>query len=614
MSNLEKKKTTEELLAELNANITWRDGRTIPVGIGDWLEYDGGFYKVVSIEETENGIYLNAIDEDGKDEKYIRQFQYYNYIGTEEYKKQIITDTEDIFNGKTTIKEISQRLENSNESSSNELMVMNTNVLLEKKKHLESVQTYLKVCSKRAENALKARMSGLYELVDGFKKTVAKIQKLIFTLELYEGLSEEIHHIKVGANAKESEILTLRQRKLFMDEEVGDPTDDGLDFKNIEDFDNWLLEKNEYWNCYNYEFIIPEEKCVVALGIRRSDKNYSDNPFINSMINDSNKWCYLLIRNGENLYRIYSDLRIGETMFPQQTELMKLQEEYETTSWSSKKEDIDNQIDRYKFNMILLQGIIERTQCYPDEKYTLSLFKMHEGSRVKFLYDAEESKLLTGEKQPFWDWVKEKNEGTDVGSQILWFNSSIDFRKETDRMFREPWRRYKEHYPNNPGTGVYQLETAKHKSYYSDEKDILFFKYDPERYNDSWWYEENDKPRVKRVSFIFETYDSFINYDNITREDIPKLQYYIHTRVGRRFYLTKIPILLEVTKRKINEFAEEDNFIKLALTQAGLNTESNFKKGADAMHWWKTKNKWKRTLTTDDSKALRMIVKELKKK
>lgn len=605
MDKLDKKKSTEELLISFNEALTWSDGSKHPIKIGDWITNSNGiFSKVTSIEEDEYGICVTTVDEDG-DRAFRLDPKYYFYIGNDDAKEAIESDAQLLLQGKSTISDISQRMENTSTSDSQELMTLNKNVLEVKKTHLEFVKRHLDITAKRAKTLLEQQMSGLYNIVKSFEKNISKIEKLIFTIQLYEGMSEEIHHIKIGINASDSETLTLRQRKLYMDEEVGDPINDGLDFQNIKDFDEWLLEKNTYWNCFNYEMIVPEEKCVVALGIRREDKQYSKNPFINFALNDNNEWCYLLIRNGENIYRIYSDLRIKDKMFPERDELAKLIEEYEEAKWDSDKDKIDSKIDRYKFNMILLQGIIERTDCYPDEKHTLSLFKLNDESKVNFLYDADSSRMLPTDILPFWDWVAKKNVGTDVGSQILWFDSSIDWKKEIYRMFKE-YHHNDYAYPNNPKTGLYQLELNK------DDK--LFFKYDPKR-DRSWKDEYYDiQRRVKRVSFLFEDeYDSYINYDNITREDIKTLEYYFHTRIGRNLYLSNIPALMEITKLKKEEFAIEDDFIKLSLTEAGLDPINDFKLGSDTMHWWKTKNKWKRTLKTDDVKALRMVIKELKK-
>lgn len=614
MSNIEKKKSEIELFDAFYGD---SNNDTMRCQIGDVLHYSSNgseLYRIIGINEDEYGVYLEVVSLDGNgDDKTIRKSSigYYSNLGKDFDLDSFQSDVEGILHGKLSIDDIGERLESTNSSNSTDLMVLNKNILTIKKDHLVMVHRYVKAVSDRAKAELQSKLSGLNMMLDGYKKTISKINKLIFTIELYEGLTEEIHQIKVGMASSPSEPVSLRQKKLFMDEEVGDPSDDGLDFKNIEDFDKWLLERNTYWNCFNYEFIVPEEKCVVPLGIRRSEKNYSVNPFLNMLINQNNDWCYLLIRNGENIYRIFSDLKIGNKLFPEQDELLKLQIEYDETKWDSDKDKIDDKIDRYKFNMILLQGIIERTECFPDEKHTLSLFKMNENSNVKFIYDADRSKLLPSDIPPYSAWVKSKNVDTGVGSQILWFSSSVGYKAEIDRMFRE-YHRSDYGYPKNPSTGLYQLEGTKYKSFWEDnEKDILFFKYDPDRYK--WYYDDENKPRVKRVSFIFYLQDdNFINYDNITRKDLVTLEYYLYTRIGRSEYLSVIPQLLEILKRKKEEFQKEDDFIRLTLINAGLNPESDFEKGVEGMQWWKTKNKWKRTLSTDDAKALRMITKYLK--
>lgn len=77
-------------------------------------------------------------------------------------------------------------------------------------------------------------------------KQVEKIMRVICVIELYLGIEEELFQLQAGQTADENEPLTLRQKVLFMDEEVGILDDQGLDWTQIDQFDEWLLKDQPY--------------------------------------------------------------------------------------------------------------------------------------------------------------------------------------------------------------------------------------------------------------------------------------------------------------------------------------------------------------------------------
>ncbi len=85
-----------------------------------------------------------------------------------------------------------------------------------------------------------------------------------------------------------------------MDEEVATTENDGLDFQDVDIFDGWLMENG------NYKTLLPEPKGVIVFRPRRNRKDYGD-AYENLAKNPYNMMTYLLIRNGDCLYRIYSE-------------------------------------------------------------------------------------------------------------------------------------------------------------------------------------------------------------------------------------------------------------------------------------------------------------------
>jgi hypothetical protein len=118
---------------------------------------------------------------------------------------------------------------------------------------------------------------------------------------------------------------------------------------------------------------------------------------------------------------------------------------------------------------------------------------------------------------------------------------------------------------------------------------------------------------------IFNEDTDIINFDGLSIEEI---DYYLHSRVDRRnairewksSYLRMIPLLWGLRNRLVEERKWEANFIRMLIDEMKRkNIKIPNAKGSilKAVDWWKTKNKWKRPLNKDDTKAFRMIKERL---
>ena len=544
----------------------------------------------------------------------------------EEYE----SDVKGLVDGKYTMDELlAKAFPAADTSKETGIMIMNKDVLEAKKRDLIIQSQFAMARVEAAKNYLEARRRQMEEMAAKMNKFVAKLNRLIWSIELYMGIKEELQQFSFGANAPADEPICFRQRRMYMDEEVGDPGDGlkGLDFTKIDVFDEWLVKDNTYWKTQNYKLLVPEEKCIVICRVRRKDKDYIDNPWINKEMNKENMLTYILVRNGENLFRIYGDIVIGEKLFPDQSELEELilrangewRPDTDEFRWihgrERNMEEADNTIERYKLNMILLQGIIERTPCFPDNCSTTSLFSPegYEG-KIKFIYDATLNRMLPSHIPPFSEWRNKLSEKIAEGSRIFWttqvYNSRGDGHR--NRFFKVYYNEYS--VPRGPSTGLYQVysETITKRETQIEQ---LYIKFNPGGERNWSWSDDydTDRTRKNRLSYaIFRSDQCVFNWDAMGRDDLELLEFYMHTRIGRENYLSYIPVLMNLYAEKKKEIAKEDDFIRLCLTQAGLDPEDYFGLGIRAMEWWKLKNKWKRALTVDDSKALRMIVKKLK--
>ncbi len=571
-------------------------------------------------EKTDNDFYRNY-KTDLSDFMRYSSYHKIEAASAEEFRSDVAL----LANGEMSMDDLlAKKYDTGKNGQSTELISMNKDLLVERKKDLIAQKNFAAARAEAVKNVLERRTSEMRKVSETLGKFIEKLSRLIWSVELYLGIKEELHQLQVGANAPAEDPLCFRQRLLYMDIEVGDPTDDGLDFGNIEDFDEWLLKTNPYWKKKNYELMIPESKCVVIFKVRREGKTYSENPFVNMHINKENFKTYVLLRNGDNIYRIYADIIMGDKLFPDSEQLQSLFETMEKSHWSSDREKAEKEYERYKLNIILFQGIIERTICFPDEQQTINLFnpESYEG-KVNFIYDASEHKMLPTGIETFRQWQMNLNADIEEGSRVLYLAKIMGYLKEEDRsyyLFRGDYGRYGRHknVPDAPKTGVYQVfyDPERKPDYFDKtQKGSLYIKYNPKntRWVGSYW-DGQEIERKNNLAWAIETKENYIiNYDAIDRKVLPTLEFYMYTRIGREQYLSYMPTLIELFKLKKEEMKQEDDFIRLALSTAGRDPEADFDKGVEAMEWWKTKNKWKRALNADDNKALRMIVKELKK-
>jgi hypothetical protein len=191
------------------------------------------------------------------------------------------------------------------ESNETALAVMDKNLLKSMEKTYEDKRNQIQLLQAVA----KYKMQQLTEIKNKFITIVEKIHKVIGKIELYLGVNEEVVQIQDGISAPADTPISLFQKILYMDEEVGVVEDGGLDWKHIDDFDNWLVEGH-------LDLIAPLPKCIVILRVRRKDKKYTSINWVNSHLNEPNKYTYILIRNGDKVYRIYADLIISPRLFP----------------------------------------------------------------------------------------------------------------------------------------------------------------------------------------------------------------------------------------------------------------------------------------------------------
>jgi len=431
------------------------------------------------------------------------------------------------------------------------------------------------------------RVRQMEAIADKLSKQLSNVQQIIGMLELYLGVRESVVALRSGKPASEKTPVSIRQLTLYFDEEVGVTDDGGVDFSKLELFDAWLMAGD------HLDLVLPEAKGIVAFKPSRQQREYSDNAWVNAETNRQNQFVYLLIRNGDNVYRVYTAAILGDTFFPTRAEddrIAALFAEAAQSGWESEKTEQKRRT--YLRNALIVQGLIDRTDIFqPLPGGRIDLFApatFDPGGPVQLIRDAEA--LLPEGRLSFSDWQKAINAQMQRGSRIvIAAGTDFGYYGSEKKWYAHRFPAYFNYPPEPPRPGVYVVEEK-----FSEKRDydvrILYLPYQYTFAGD--W-------RTKRVSFRLYR-DEYLNYDGIGLDDI---EFYLNNRLERRNYLRVLPLLRELRRARLQEIEAEKAFVALMAQKIGY-TEQEIWGG---VAWWKFKNIWKRPLTQDDAKAWRMI-------
>lgn len=345
--------------------------------------------------------------------------------------------------------------------NSKEALLIIQKDLEEKRKYAELVHAFVGLEMARKRQELEKIREAMYGVLAEFNKKIKKIMRVITTIELYLGIDEELFQIQEGPAASENVPITFRQGLLYMDEEIGHWKGGGLDYNDIKWFDEWLIKDNNFKKCF------PEQKGVIVFRPRRERKDYGGNDWYSNAQKNTNNLntTYLLIRNGENLYRIYTNkIVITPRLFPKKKELeelLQLLEKETKGSYSSEKmeEQIEDTAYQYRKRAVLLQGLIDRSDMFKPMTTRVNIFNMDATpGMVNFIYDDEDT--LPSGRLTFHQWWKKLDEGIKIGSRVLvtghYNNSRGSWSRSefSDRFYN----RGENNIPDLPNEGVYEVE------------------------------------------------------------------------------------------------------------------------------------------------------------
>ena len=399
---------------------------------------------------------------------------------------------------------------------------------------------------------LERMKSELNSQIEEMQKWLKAKYRVICAYETYLGTKEEVVEL-IGEGKTSNEPIHLYQAVRFMDEEYGivnlekltETTyvqQDDFDYQNIDLFDDWITK--------NYKMFIPSERGIVMWRIKRRGKD-CDDKWANMVCNDYNANCYFLIRNGERLYRIFSDVDAkDDTMFPTEEQSIQAGKKwYEEKGFD--RETFEENTLPWKYILVAIQGILDRTNILgTDCQFKTNLLcGLYDKEKIVLVRDMERDNLIGDNTMPRWyDYVKENRKKTKIGDRIiityLCGNKNYYGRSTDDSDFiyshNMDCRRRYVGLPNR--SKVYELKDYDEDWGYK----ILYFE---ER-----WYGDVKKKRTA----IWLSEDEFFNISQTTEKDI---KYYLNDRRERQNYLDMIPTMKLAYKYfKTKAYEREDYF------------------------------------------------------
>ena len=474
---------------------------------------------------------------------------------------------------------------------------------------LQEIQMAAELMATSMKNEIENKLRKMNGVLSVFKEKVNDLVRVVTILNLYLGQEVAVEQIADGEAADAAEPLHVRQRILFMDEELCAHIDHEADYKDIDLFLEWIK------NPENRDIIVPEQRCIVAVKPKHFDMGYrSGDSYYDAAREQWNKHTYLILRNGEKLYVVDSDdLDCWDWVFPHkdhETAFAAKMADRSTPFKDSLAKDHKNDNYRVMRFAAFVQGILDHGEIMgPFDKET-SLMKM---KNVVLVRDDEDG-LGTG-LPLFRTFQEEKNRLLRRGKRVIYIPSR-GFREKANGPVWYGSGDFKRWYmndfskPDPPCEGIYSLQRDKEREGL-DRK--FWFTYLPGGtvWPRNCWEEEHDRKR--REGWI-PSMQYILNYDDTTSEE---LQAYFDDRTKRSEFREMMPILKRALLEKRKEEANENAFIKLMLNELHMEddccgvTEDDVR---EAVRWWKEKVIFTRPLTSDDAKAWRMIKKYLETK
>lgn len=261
-------------------------------------------------------------------------------------------------------------------------------------------------------------------------------EKGIRSLNLYTGEGVEVHTIMSGKSAPSNEPLTLYQRKLLVNEEfaVWADVDAKFDYDGSSQFFKALCE-NEGLR----QQIIPAPRGVVAMAIRRDNVRYDGEGLAalleNEAKNRANKALFLLVRDGENWYQVWSaepSHELSPRLFPTRNEMEKTFEgidgatiDFSDLRFTNRANEYDRKALVYKRFLILACGLDHRLKLfghfYPETEAISFISMNFQKKYMRFVADDDADVMLGDTVGDVHSFISNNQRQLAAGARVLVF-------------------------------------------------------------------------------------------------------------------------------------------------------------------------------------------------
>lgn len=265
---------------------------------------------------------------------------------------------------------------------------------------------------------------------------VDDLQAGIQSLYLYTGENVEVVTVRQGKSASSEEPLTLVQRKLVVDEELSiwADIDENFDVRDIDVFFDNLRKHSGL-----IAQIFPSERCVLVMATTHNNKDYGD-PWTNNQMKRRNREVFLMIRDGENIYQVFSPVEshlAANRLFPSQNEAEQhfrgidgTQIKLDDIAYTDRLSSFELAALHYKRFLILLCGLDHRLSIFGefyDGPPSMNFVSLDfQEKHCRFLHDDDGDGLLAAQtnRPGLSQYIKDMNAYARSGSRVLcnWYS------------------------------------------------------------------------------------------------------------------------------------------------------------------------------------------------
>lgn len=406
---------------------------------------------------------------------------------------------------------------------------------------------------------------------------VDELMKGIGNLNLYVLKDVTIETVKEGQSAPPKEKLSVTQRVLYMDEEMGVWADlsEDFDYDDVDNFQHTLKNSEGLVNQ-----IFPTARCVVSIAATRKHHEYKGySAYERDMMHKENRRQFLLVRDGENIYMVLSPElfhNYSRTTFPTKDETESVFTGMDGSTISYRDLDYTRRLQEherialgYKRLLILLCGLDHNKQLFGefyDGEPSLQFVSLGFQQRYfNFIHDVDGEGMLPSYRPAnVLDWADKMNSEISFGSRVLvkWHNVITEdncpsvFEKES---------RYNRGYDNRRGIQYSPTEGRVIYGVISKRGGDMIMKVEVSGRRTSD-YEKRTFEAVLNVSDALRHADTFdiLCVDRLNPKDA---LWYLHDRPSRNIHFNNI-MMLKRALGYAEELRKEESGLRTELTKA----------------------------------------------